>query len=58
MIVSGNIDLLLTRPSSFKLNLLDNFGNPKAFHTFNLNLEQLICKKLLKFVLLGNLEQK
>ena len=36
---------------SLNLNLLDNFGNSKAFHTV---LEQLSCKKVLKFVSLGN----
>ena len=36
-------------PDSFKLGLLDSFGNSKAFQ-----LEELSCKKVLKFVLLGN----
>ena len=37
-----------------KLNFVGNFGHSKAYHCFNLKLEQLSCKKVLKFVLLGN----
>ena len=33
MIVPGNLFVILTRPGPFKLNLLDNFENSKAFHT-------------------------
>ena len=33
MIVSGNSFLFLTRQDSFKRDLFDNFGNPKAFNT-------------------------
>ena len=54
MIVSGNNFLLLTYPGPFKPNLFDNFGNSKTIHTiFKLKLEQLSCKKALKFALLG-----
>ena len=52
--VSGNNFLLLTCPDPFKLDFFDNFGNSKAFHSFNLKLEQLSCKKVLNFALLGN----
>ena len=41
-------------PDLFKLNFFDIFGNSKAFHTFNLKLEQLSGKKVLKFPLLVN----
>ena len=41
-------------PDPFKLNLFDNYGNSKAFHSFNLKLEQLSSKKVLKFALLCN----
>ena len=39
-------------PGSFKLDLFNNIGNSEAFNT--VKLEQLICKSVLKFVLLDN----
>ena len=41
-------------PDLFKLNLFDNYDNSKAFHIFNLKLEQLSCEKVLKFALFCN----
>ena len=57
MIVSGKNFLLLTPPlppNHFNFDFFDNFNNSNAFHSFNLNFEQLICKKVLKFTLLAN----
>ena len=34
--------------------IFDNFGNSKVLHSFNLKIEQLSCKKVLKFVPRGN----
>ena len=45
--IVSNILLII----DFKFDLFENFGISK---TFNLKLEQLICKKVLKVVLLDN----
>ena len=52
MFPSGNSSLLLTLTKPFKFNLLHNFCNSKAPDSFNLELDQLISKEALKFVLL------
>ena len=44
--------LTLPQPDPLKLSFFDNFGNSKAFHTFNPELGQLSCKNKLKFDLL------
>ena len=55
MVVSGNRFLLLLSPGPFKLDLLDNFSNSQIMKpSFNLKLERLSCKKVLKFVLLDS----
>ena len=46
--------LILTRPRPIQTYFFDIFGNSKAFHTFNLKLEQLSGKEVLTFALLVN----
>ena len=42
-------------PGPFKFTFCDDFGHPKSFHTaLTKKLEQLTCKKVLKFHLFPN----
>ena len=48
MIVDENNFFLLTSPRLLQTQFFDNFGNSKTFHSFNIKLEQLSRKKVLK----------
>ena len=55
MIVFGNKFCFQLAPNPFKLNFFHNSFNSETFkHRFKLKLEQLICKKVLTFVLIDN----
>ena len=55
VIVSRKISLLVTCPRLLQICLLNEFLNSHDFgHSFNVRLEQLICKNALKFVILND----